>query len=197
MVQIYSLSIILIDQTKPIVVSFHHENNKWYSFLYKDTLKEFSTFFSKLIAEKTPCGSRQKVFKNDYTGYSIHRYDGICAVLITDKDYPERVAFDIARIIANQFSTDYPTNSSINISQYTAFNNKIKDIIQKYQDPTNGDKILKIKNDIDETKDVIMKLFDKLFDRQETLESLIDKTNDLSIESKLFYRKSKKTCCNY
>ncbi len=202
MVQIFALSIVITETPsgKPIIGSLHMEGGQWYSFLYKDTLKEFVVFFSKLMAEKTRPGQRQKIIKDQYYGYTVHRSDGIAAVLIADETYPERVAFDIARNAAYDFNEQCGNDLMLNgdkIKDYyfSKFNEKLKTTVQNYQDPTKGDKILKLRKDIDDTKEVLGQVLDKLLDRGTTIEELIDKADDLSKESKEFYRKSKKTTC--
>lgn len=54
-------------------------------------------------------------------------------------------------------------------------------LLQKYQDPSEADSVLKIQKDLDETKDVLVKSIDNLLIRGEKLDSLADKSDDLSI----------------
>lgn len=69
--------------------------------------------------------------------------------------------------------------------------------IAKYQDPLQADKLGKIQKDLDDTKIVLHETIDSLLARGEKLENLVDKSNDLSLASKMFYKQAKATnsCC--
>eukprot|EP00850_Spirogloea_muscicola_P025584 SM003579S13198 [mRNA] locus=s3579:430:1424:- [translate_table: standard] len=73
----------------------------------------------------------------------------------------------------------------------------LNDALVKYQDPTEADKLLKIQRDLDETKVILHKTIDSVLARGEKLDTLVDKSTDLSMASQLFYKQAKKTnqCC--
>jgi synaptobrevin family protein YKT6 len=59
--------------------------------------------------------------------------------------------------------------------------------IQKYQDPKQADSILKIQQELDETKIVLHKTIESVLERGEKLDSLVERSNQLSGSSKAFY----------
>lgn len=65
------------------------------------------------------------------------------------------------------------------------------------QDHTAADKIAKIQKDLDETKIILHQTIDSVLKRGEKLDALVDKSNDLSLASQMFYKQAKKTnsCC--
>ena len=65
------------------------------------------------------------------------------------------------------------------------------------QDHTQADKIAKIQKDLDETKIILHQTIDSVLKRGEKLDALVDKSNDLSLASQMFYKQAKKTnsCC--
>ena len=69
--------------------------------------------------------------------------------------------------------------------------------IGKFQDPGQADKLLKIQQELDETKIVLHKTIDSVLARGEKLDNLVEKSSDLSKASQLFYRQAKKSnsCC--
>jgi len=69
--------------------------------------------------------------------------------------------------------------------------------LQKYQDPSAADKITKIQNDLDETTQILHKTIDSVLERGVKLDNLVERSNDLSAQSKMFYKQAKKTnsCC--
>ena len=69
--------------------------------------------------------------------------------------------------------------------------------IVEYQDPTKADKITKIQKDLNETIDVMHKTIENLLERDVKLNSLVEKSDDLSAQSKLFYKSAaaQYQCC--
>jgi len=73
----------------------------------------------------------------------------------------------------------------------------LEDYLVKYQDPASADKVTKIQNDLDETTNILHKTIDSVLERGVKLDSLVEKSDDLSRQSKMFYKQAKKTnsCC--
>ena len=69
--------------------------------------------------------------------------------------------------------------------------------LQKYQNPAEADKVTKIQKDLDETTSILHKTIDSVLERGVKLDNLVEKSNDLSAQSKMFYKQAKKTnsCC--
>ena len=67
----------------------------------------------------------------------------------------------------------------------------------KYQDPKQADTISKVQQELDDTKDVMVKTIEAVLERGEKLDSLVEKSNQLSYSSKAFYKtaKSQNSCC--
>jgi synaptobrevin family protein YKT6 len=67
------------------------------------------------------------------------------------------------------------------------------------QDPVQADTLSKIQQDLDETKIILHKTIESVLDRGEKLDQLVDKSNDLSLASQMFYKQARKTnsCCNF
>ncbi|CAF1698565.1 unnamed protein product [Brassica oleracea var. botrytis] len=53
------------------------------------------------------------------------------------------------------------------------------------QDPAEADKLLKIQRELDETKIILHKTIDSVLARGEKLDSLVEKSSDLSMASQL------------
>lgn len=69
--------------------------------------------------------------------------------------------------------------------------------LAEYQDPSKTDKITAIQKELDETTAVLSKTIDNVLERGEKLDDLVSKSQDLSSQSKVFYKQAKKTnsCC--
>lgn len=64
---------------------------------------------------------------------------------------------------------------------------ELKQYIVKYQDPQQADSIMKIQKELDETKIVLHKTIESVLERGEKLDNLVEKSNGLSAQSKMFY----------
>jgi synaptobrevin homolog YKT6 len=74
---------------------------------------------------------------------------------------------------------------------------KCQEYLEKYQDPAAADKVTKIQKDLDETTQILHKTIDSVLERGVKLDNLVERSNDLSAQSKMFYKQAKKTnsCC--
>lgn len=65
------------------------------------------------------------------------------------------------------------------------------------QDHTKADRIAKIQQDLDQTNVLLYQSIQSLLRRGETLDQLLDKSNDLSLASQMFAKRAKKlnSCC--
>ncbi|KAL4575428.1 hypothetical protein LXL04_022271 [Taraxacum kok-saghyz] len=63
----------------------------------------------------------------------------------------------------------------------------ITDIFFIFQDPVEADKLLKIQRELDETKIILHKTIDSVLERGEKLNSLVEKSSDLSAASQVHF----------
>jgi synaptobrevin family protein YKT6 len=66
---------------------------------------------------------------------------------------------------------------------------ELKEYIVKYQDPQQADSIMKIQKELDETKIVLHKTIESVLERGEKIDTLVEKSTDLSTQSRMFYTK--------
>jgi len=71
----------------------------------------------------------------------------------------------------------------------------LAEYLAQFQDPAKACKVFAIKQELDSTKEVLYKTIDKVLERGENIESLMEKSDDLSASSMKFYQTSKKTRC--
>ena len=73
----------------------------------------------------------------------------------------------------------------------------IQEYVVRYQDPKQADTIMKVQQELDETKIILHKTIESVLERGENLDSLVDKSAALSASSKTFYKtaKSQNSCC--
>lgn len=127
------------------------------------------------------------------------RADNLAGVLIADHEYPQRVAHTLLTKVLDDFTAKipaslWPTGSEDSIEFPT-----LRAYLAKYQDPREGDALTKIQDDLDETKIILRNTIEAVLDRGEKLDDLVEKSAQLSYQSKAFYKTAKKTnaCCSF
>lgn len=110
-----------------------------------------------------------------------------------------RVAHTLLTKILDEFaskvsSDQWPngTEQSISFTQLPAY-------VSKYQDPREADPLTKMQEDLDETKIILRNTIEQVLVRGEKLDDLVSQSEELSVQSKAFYKTAKKTnsCCNF
>ncbi|UZJ51490.1 hypothetical protein CBS101457_000810 [Exobasidium rhododendri] len=197
----------------PLVAAWDLESFGW---LQRGTVQDVMAFMSKTVAERTPPTQRQSVQENSYVAHVHSRpaSDGICGVLISDSEYPVRVAFSLLNKTLDEFVIKLPRSNydskvnavttgsaqppakGVGILPAEAFPH-VQDYLKRYQDPRQADNIMKVQQELDETKIVLHKTIDSVLKRGEDLDKLVEKSGSLSQQSKLFYKTAKKqnSCC--
>ncbi|KAH7649223.1 hypothetical protein FG379_001580 [Cryptosporidium bovis] len=203
------LSVLLYkwDSEHPILLTSNY-NLLDYNFFQRKTIQEHIAFHSRLLCSRVQEGNRVTVkFPQDIGNCHIYiSNNGIGLCCITSLDYPVRCAFSLLNEYLKAFINSIDGNANLN--KITAYLNSINkdnnvdiqecgEIFKKYQDPMNNDKIFKVQKDLDEVRDVMLKNIEDLLHRGENLDTLMQKSSDLSAASYQFYRTAKKNnqCC--
>eukprot|EP00573_Skeletonema_grethae_P002991 CAMPEP_0201688104 /NCGR_PEP_ID=MMETSP0578-20130828/1867_1 /ASSEMBLY_ACC=CAM_ASM_000663 /TAXON_ID=267565 /ORGANISM="Skeletonema grethea, Strain CCMP 1804" /LENGTH=180 /DNA_ID=CAMNT_0048172303 /DNA_START=175 /DNA_END=717 /DNA_ORIENTATION=+ len=170
-----------------------------YGFFQRQGVKEMLTFFSKTFTKRTEPGQRQSISHESYVVHCYVRSDGLAGSVTTDAEYPPRVAFVLLTQLLDEFLSTTGTTSWKSMAPLTESTSfpPLEDYIVKYQDPASADKVTKIQNDLEETTQILHKTIDSVLERGVKLDSLVEKSDDLSRQSKMFYKQAKKTnsCC--
>ncbi|KAL2823843.1 Longin-like domain-containing protein [Aspergillus cavernicola] len=182
-------------QPDPIELCCERELSS-YSRFTRGSISEFTTMFSKLLTARTNPGQRQDVQEKDFTFhvYSSGQARGITGIIISDDEYPSMAAHQILSKLLDEFTTQHPTAAT---STGTISFPVLRTYIAQYQDPQNVGSILKIQKELDETKVVLHKTIESVLERGEKLDDLVQKSEGLSSQSKMFYTSAKKqnSCC--
>lgn len=96
--------------------------------------------------------------------------------------------------VADEFTAKYPASAYANITQASLANNpnplpypELNALLTKYQNPDDADNISKIQKELDETMVIVHKTLDSVLERGEKIDSLVQKSDALSSQSKMFY----------
>lgn len=187
---------ILKNDIKPAQELCVEKDLNSYSRFTKQNYGEFMSVFSKTVAERTRPGQRQDIEEKSYTFHAYGRTEGVAGIIISDPDYPALVAHQLLSKVVDEFLSQHPRSEYANATATLSFP-ALKDYIVKYQDPQQADSIMKIQKELDETKIVLHKTIESVLERGEKIDDLVQKSDGLSAQSKMFYTQAKKqnSCC--
>jgi synaptobrevin homolog YKT6 len=81
-----------------------------FGFFQRGSVEEFLKFTSKIITERTPITTRSSVKEQEYMAHVYVRADNLTAVLVSDQEYPKRVAHTLLNKILDEFSKSVPSS---------------------------------------------------------------------------------------
>ncbi|XP_023935526.1 synaptobrevin homolog YKT6 [Bicyclus anynana] len=198
MVKVYALAVLYKGVNSATVLKAAY-NLQSFSFFQKGSVQEFMTFVSKTIVERTQPASRQSVKEGEYMLQVYVRADNLAGVLISDHEYPNRVAHTLITKVLDEFSAKVPASNWATANETSVEFPVLPEYLVKFQNPREADALTKIQDDLDETKIILHNTIKAVLDRGEHLDELVAKTDSLSTSSKAFYKTARKTnsCCNF
>ncbi|XP_014085585.2 synaptobrevin homolog YKT6 [Bactrocera oleae] len=198
MVKLFALSIFYKGSAEARLLKSTYDLQS-FSFFQRGTVQEFMTFASKTIVERTQPAMRQSVKQEAYMCHVYVRADNLAGVLIADHEYPQRVAHTLITKILDEFSAKISADRWETGSDATIDFSTLPAYLAKYQDPKEADALTKMQNDLDETKIILKNTIEAVLERGEKLDDMVIKSENLSMQSKAFYKTAKKTnsCCNF
>ncbi|CAG8746737.1 6896_t:CDS:2, partial [Dentiscutata erythropus] len=186
--KIYSITVFSTENEEAVNLAGEYDLSG-FGFFQRGSVQEFMKFFSKTVAERTRPGQRLSVEENNCIFYSYVRTEGLAGIIICDSEYPQRVAFSLLSKIIDEFIVKFARNTW---QPQTISYPELKTYLIKYQDPKEADQITKVQEQLDETKQVMNKTIESLLQRGEKLDDLIDRSQEISFQSKAFYKQAKK-----
>ena len=144
------LCIAVCRQGSPSKILSIEHNLETFSYFQRGSVQEAMNFFVQTVVERTPKGQRATVQENsmelilflDYTGHVYVRMDGLASAIVTDAEYPQRVAFSILGKILDEFGAKYPNPSSNGST--TFIYPQLRDHLTKAQDPQSSDPFMRV-----------------------------------------------------
>ncbi|EGV62267.1 palmitoyltransferase [Yamadazyma tenuis] len=196
--KLYYIGIIKTSGSKAVELA-HAKDLSQFSFFEKNGVSQFMTFFAETVSQRTQSGQRQSVEEGNYIGHTYARSEGLACVIISDKEYPVRPAYSLINKVLEEYLSLHPKSEWENLEETNNTLNyaELESYLKKYQDPTQADSIMRVQQELDETKIVLHKTIENVLQRGEKLDSLVDKSEALSSSSRMFYKQAKKTnsCC--
>ncbi|XP_033140261.1 VAMP-like protein YKT61 isoform X3 [Brassica rapa] len=201
------------DTPNPVILA-HAFDFSGFNYFYHPNISEFVRFFGSTVAGRTLPSQRQSVKHKGSCSYYlplaisallfefyevVHAYNrnGLCAVGFMDDCYPVRSAFSLLDQVLDEyqkiFGETWRSTKEVSNQKWPY----LVEALEKFKDPAEADKLLKIQIELDETSIIIHKTIDGLLARGEKLDNLVEKSSDLNKASKMFYKRARKTnsCC--
>ncbi|XP_004928270.1 synaptobrevin homolog YKT6 [Bombyx mori] len=198
MVKVYALLVLYKGINNASILKGAYDLRS-FSYFQRSSVQEFMTFVSKTMVERTHPASRQSVKEGEYMLQVYVRADNLAGVLISDHEYPNRVAHTLITKTLDEFTAAVPSSTWATGKESTIDFPSLALHLEKYQNPKEADALTKIQNDLDETKIILHDTIKAVLERGEKLDDLVAKSDSLSMHSKAFYKTAAKTnsCCNF
>lgn len=169
-------------------------------------LAEFSsakgTFdqIARKILEKIPTQANSKM-SYVYEKYIFHYLvdEGLIYLCMADEEFGRRIPFAYLEELKNRFKATYKDRgkTAVAYGMNVDFSKVMKTLMDFYSNPKT-DRIGSLQGEIDEVKSVMVGNIDKILERGDKIELLVDKTSNLSSEAFRFRKSSgvlKRTLC--
>ncbi|KAF6172472.1 hypothetical protein GIB67_006985 [Kingdonia uniflora] len=172
------------DQGSDPVILAQASDVSTFGYFQRTGVKEFILFVGRTVAKRTPPDQRQSVQHEEYKVHSYNR-NGLCVLGFMDDHYPVRSAFSLLSKVLDEYLKSFGESwrtIQVDATQPWPY---LTDALTKFQDPAEADKLFKIQRDLDETKIILHKTIDSVLARGERLDSLVEKSSDLSAASQV------------
>eukprot|EP01087_Luapelamoeba_hula_P015568 TRINITY_DN4668_c0_g1_i1.p1 TRINITY_DN4668_c0_g1~~TRINITY_DN4668_c0_g1_i1.p1 ORF type:complete len:208 (-),score=38.64 TRINITY_DN4668_c0_g1_i1:157-780(-) len=206
MVHLFAIEIMKHTGTSevPITLCAEYELSQ-FGYFKRGTVKELVNFFMREVVQRTRPGERNVIDQAEHVCHSFVTMEGekgpslACAV-VTDKDYPTRVALSLCGLAIQEFRAAHDGNVWASQTANTQLDTPaIPALLAKYQDPDSADSMSRIQKDLEDVREILHQSMDDLLSRGEKLDNIIEKSDDLSDISKQFLWQAQKQneCCSY
>ncbi len=161
-----------------------------FPFFTRSTIREYLLFGSRTCCHQVDLDSRQTITIPDID-FEFHTHalcNGLCGVFVTEINYPKYTAFTHINHQLLTYQNKYPLWTLDTQDQKSQY---------EFQKP--DEKLLKVQHHLDDVKDIMTRNISLIIKRGENLESLLEKSDDLSKHAGDYWKNAKKLnkCCKY
>jgi len=142
----------------------------------------------RLLRKISSHDHRQSYLYDDFIfHYSVT--DGLVFLCLAEREYPRHVAFDFLEQLQGRFNTRYGKRArTARAGEYNRdFRLALENLLGEFNE---GDKLSKVRKQVDELKGVMLENIDKVLQRGEKLEIMVEKSEMLEEQAKIFQKKS-------
>lgn len=152
---------------------------------------------ARQIVDKLPSKTTKVSYNYDSYMFHIMSDKGIIYLCMSEKDFGNRLAFNFMEDIKERFEAQYGTggekmkSSSAELVLQRDFGSILKTQMDFFSNNPEADKVKLVKHKIEETKNIMVDNIEKVLDRGEKIELLVDKTDELEETAQDFRFKSR------
>ena len=151
----------------------------------------FATVASKLLS-KFPQSDGKNSYKYDEE-HEFHLYssDGLFYLCLAEQGVQLRIAYSLLASLQEKFLSHYGERwQRANAYAMSDFSRVINGELKRFNDPE-SDKMYRLKGEIAEVKDVMRNNINKVLERGEKIELLVDKSEALAESATVFHKRAK------
>jgi len=165
------------------------EDLSFVNMFWRGAMRENIKFQSKVIAGRTRPGCTEsiQVLEGIGKGHAWVHPQGIGAVAFVTDKYPMRVAFGLLEK-AVQIFLDQQAGQLDDLLVPPGVRLQVETVFKNYQSPCDADPLMRIQASLDEVHCEVHKSMESILRRGECMDSLINKSSELSQSSKKFAR---------
>lgn len=197
-----------VDENTAYFIS-QEENLSSFGWLKRGTIREFMTLAMREGAKSVKSNDPMVTFLIDNLSIKLNilpyhfetkrggsMLNNLVSAIITDQDYNQRICARILQNIHRNYCDEFLMTGEPTADQSTKMP-FLKECVGKFQEPKHFDKITKLQDDIEEVKEIMQNNVQKVLERGEKLDEMVEKSEDLSRSSQEFYKASRKLnrCC--
>ena len=121
-------------------------------------------FFIREVVTRTSLGSSNSIIHEKYLCHCYVRNDSLACSVTCDTEYPTFAAFKLIYEVLEQFiAKEFPWKAACQDTEFSF--SLLQELIIKYQNPAEIDKLMKVQQNIDDTREVVIKTIDQLLER--------------------------------
>ncbi|KAJ5068120.1 vesicle-associated membrane protein [Anaeramoeba ignava] len=160
---------------------------------YSDSTGNFKQACRQILGK---IGQKDTKMTYVYDKYNFHFISekNLIYMCMADENFERRIAFAFLQDIKGRFQSEYGTKGQNAI--YLGMNEDFAQVLQRqmkyFSSNLESDKIGKVKNEIEDVKQIMSKNIEKVIERGDKIEILVDKTEHLRDQSFKFKRQSTK-----
>ena len=183
---------VATDESKQATLVFYAEELSRFGFFERPVIREHLKFATRLIATRISQGrfvipvdaeiapeGRICVFCSPTTTHDTTR---VTVVVCLSNQYPDRILFEL---LTQCHAKSQPTEEVITT------------LLTDYQCPEKSDSLHRIQQSLTDIHSTMIESIEKILQRGERIDLLVEKSTDLSASSRMFYKKAKSanSCC--
>jgi len=158
---------------------------------YSITSGNFTTIATRILG-KIPLNDNKMSYVADRHIFHYIVEDGITYLCMADEEFGRRLPFSFLEDIKNRFKATYADRgkTALAYGMNADFSRVLQNQMDYYSNNPNADRITRVRNEIDEVKTVMVQNIEKVLERGERIELLVDRTENLNQTAFQFKKKS-------